>query len=351
MKQIQEGLMQCWEEKRPCVVATIIQVNGSSYQREGARCLIYDNGQIEGMISGGCVESDLLEHAIEVLNGHMPKEIDYDFSWENDTIWGLGVGCNGAIKVWLEPFDPLYNEQKAAEILDEIQNRLVTDEPYVFLSVIHTSNPEELSPGTHWRAGKLAAERLLNRKIDNPILMETEVKGVKATIFAEPVKPLPRLYIFGTGPDAAMLSQKAYELSWRVCVVSHQEANLIKHFPHMDTIVIKRGEYASAQMPAGVYGIVMNHNLELDILAVKQLFQTGASYIGILGSRQRLLKMAETLHEYMADPELKDRVHSPVGLDIGAESPQEITLSILAELTAVKNNREGGPLCKVKIAQ
>src|SRR5690606_9827822 len=143
MKKIHNGLLYCWKENRRAVLATIIHVDGSAYRKEGARCLIYETGEVIGLISGGCVEGDLLEHAKEVLASNKSKRIEYDFRWDEDDLWGMGLGCNGAITVWLEPFNPIEDRIYAERILSEISNRLTCENSYPFVTIIETSNLEE----------------------------------------------------------------------------------------------------------------------------------------------------------------------------------------------------------------
>ena len=349
MKDIHNGLARCFQESVRAVLATIVKVEGSSYRREGARCLIYETGEIEGMLSGGCVEADLLEHSREVLSSNTPKLIEYDFRWENDLLWGLGVGCNGLITVWLEPFDPINYREDASWLLAEWQNRLTCDEPYLFFSVIHSANHEVLQPGYKWtedynrQSGGTAPKDLIK-----PGLIETFVNGIEAVVFAEPIEPLPKLFIIGSGPDAALLAKRASDLPWRVKVIDHRETYLTAYFKDIDTVLIKKGDYASIPIPAGSYAVIMTHNLELDQAALAYFLKADLNYIGLLGSRQRFSKLTDLISQEtgMADSELRERIHSPIGLDIGAESPEEIILSILAELTAFKNGRTGGSLCQ-----
>lgn len=350
MKEIYKGLIQCFHEEVRAVIATIVNVDGSSYRREGARCLIYETGKIEGMLSGGCVETDILEYTREVLNSKCPKLIEYDFRWENDSLWGLGVGCNGVIKVWLEPFDPVNDKENARILLAEIQNQLNCDAPYLFLSVLESADHSKLQPGLHITedSGKFVDE--FPKILEKPSLIETVVNGVEATIFAELVQPLSRLFIIGSGLDAAFLAKRANELEWRVTVIDHRESYLLSHFSNINTVLIKRGDYESVPIPPESYVVIMTHNLELDQLALTHLLNSHLHYIGLLGSRERYTKLIDILYEGKNDfYNSYHKIHSPVGLDIGAESPEEITLSILAELIAYKNNRAGGPLCCSKI--
>lgn len=343
MKEVYEGIKGCWEEKKRAVIATIIDVNGSAYRREGARCIIHEDGSIDGMISGGCVESDLVEHALDVLEKNIPKKVVYDFSWDADELWGLGVGCNGIITVFLEAFDPINQHESAQEWVLEFENRNKSDKPYYFITVI-SSNDGKLQPGVHW---KEEDARLKGSPKKPNYLMNRNAKGVELTLFVEEVKPLPRLLIFGSGPDAALLAKRANELSWRVSVIDHRAGYLDAYFPNVEKWLISRGEYNSIEIPEDAFAVVMTHNLELDSRALQTLLAKDISYIGLLGSQERKSKLMSILNKGdQINPGNFSMIHSPVGLDIGAENPEEITLSILSEMIAFKNGRSGGPICQ-----
>ncbi|WP_462410841.1 XdhC family protein [Neobacillus sp. Marseille-QA0830] len=351
MKDIYKGLVRCYNGQLRAVLATIVKADGSSYRREGARCLIHETGEIDGMLSGGCVESDLLEHSRDVLTTNTPKIIKYDFRWENDLLWGLGVGCNGVITVWLEPFDPINHREKASKLLSEIQNRLTCDTPYFYLSVIESSNHAQLQPGIQWNEEYGQSEWLTLNNPQKPCLVETMVNGCEALVYVEPIQPLPWLFIIGSGPDAALLAKQASNLPWRVKVIDHRETYLSTYFPDIDKALIRKSDYESVPIPPGSYAVIMTHNLESDQAALSYLLKADLNYIGLLGSRQRFAKLTELIGQEtnLTASQLQEKIHSPVGLDIGAESPEEITISILSELTAFKNGRTGGSLCHRKI--
>jgi xanthine dehydrogenase accessory factor len=351
VKEIHKGLMHCWNEMMCAVLATIVHVDGSSYRREGARCLIFETGEVIGMISGGCVEADLLEHAKEVLTSKIPKKIDYDFRWEDDNLWGMGLGCNGAITVWLEPFDPINEQEQAKKILEELSGRLKCEESYQFISVIDSTQPEKLPAGLYLSTFENQKNFNFLKNQNKPGLVEAKIDGVNVIVFAESIEPLPKLFIIGSGPDAALLAKRANELAWRVIVIDHREQYLTTHFPNVEHRLIKRGSYTSVDIPSNSYVVVMTHNLELDQLALQHLLTINLPYIGVLGSRGRIARLSKMLKDGSdeIDESAFETIHSPVGLDIGAQTPEEITLSILSEMIAYKNGRLGGLLCKVKL--
>ncbi|MDU4698439.1 MAG: XdhC family protein, partial [Paenibacillus sp.] len=156
MEELIHALDDCRSEHRACVVATIVDVDGSAYRREGARCLIHTDGEVTGILSGGCIEEDLREHAQEVLRTLEPRKLLYDFRIGEDEVWGIGLGCNGAITVWLEPFDPVRAPDAADRIIGDIRRRVETREPYVAATVIGSSDPVAVPPGARRTLGGAA---------------------------------------------------------------------------------------------------------------------------------------------------------------------------------------------------
>ncbi|MFB6465467.1 XdhC family protein [Cytobacillus sp. Hz8] len=350
MKEIYRRLEQCWQQKKTAVLATIIHVNGSAYRKSGTRCLISETGEMIGIISGGCVEEDLFEHAKEVLRTHLPIKLEYDFRWGEDDLWGLGVGCDGIISIWLESFDPIGQPMQAKRLLNEIAARLSCEKPYYFVSVIESSLKEKFPLGFYLSSYESPQYYSFMESIAKSCILKIQLDGVQLTLFVEKVEPMPHLYIIGSGPDAAMLARKANELPWKISVIDHREMTLIKHFPHIHHCLIKRTDYQSVNIPPHSYVVVMTHNLEFDYLALNYLVTLNLSYIGLLGSSRRFTKLKQMLKA--GDSDIKEEgfqvIHSPVGLDIGAASPEEIIISILSEILAHKNKKLGEMPCKQK---
>jgi len=351
MREIYNALKSCWEEGKRSILATIIKVEGSAYQREGARCLLLESGEVIGMISGGCVEGDLLEHAKDVILSHTPKTVVYDFNGDEDDLWGLGVGCNGVITVWLEPFDPIKQKEKTKQILDEIEARLHCNQPYYFFMCIESSEPDKIEVGQYLSTFHQKQKKNCFNGSMKAGIIETVIEGGKVRGFVELVNPLPSLLIVGAGPDAALLARRAHDLNWRVNVMDHRKQNLTSLFPEVNHLLIKRGNYSSLNLPTNPYIVIMTHNLELDYLALQTFIQCNFCYIGVLGSHQRMRKLVGLLKESLhgIDQDKMAKIHSPIGLDIGAQGPEEITVSIMSELIAVKNGRAGGSLSRLWI--
>ncbi|GAX90029.1 XdhC family protein [Effusibacillus lacus] len=347
MLDILNGLQQCFERKERAAVATVLKVEGSAYRREGARCLILETGSIVGTLSGGCVEGDLIEHAREVINTGIPEQIRYDFRPEGDLLWGLGVGCNGALTIWLQPFDPVRSPEQAEKMILSYRKRVSCSRAYLAGMVVESKDPLQVPVGTETVLRERGERGERSRRLTTG-LESAVVQGVAVKLFIETVKPRPRLVIFGAGPDAVPLVRGAKTLNWHVSVVDHRQDHLNQpHFMEADKrVAVSRGEYSQFSVNEETYVVVMTHNYELDRILVGQLLSRSIPYLGVLGSRQRIERMLQKIlfDGVNLNEQMLEKLHSPVGLDIGAESPEEIALSILSELVCRKNGRNGQSL-------
>jgi xanthine dehydrogenase accessory factor len=337
-------LKKCIDEKQRAAIATIIRVEGSTYRREGVRCLITESGRILGIISGGCVEKDIFEHALHVMETGLAKSVDYDFRPADDLLWGLGVGCNGALTLWIEPFDPVRFPEKANSIYEDLENRVNCRELYVSITVIESNDPFKLPIGTRYVSDS-AEDAFQNFSSLSSYVDEREIDGVMAKVLIEKVKPRNRLVVFGAGFDAVPLVKYAKLMHWYVTVVDHRIdfANKL-HFPDADEFKHPaKNRYDEIHLDETSYCVVMTHNFLTDEQIARFLLPSPIPYLGMLGPRNRIRRILDRLAESCLtyNSAQLDKLHSPVGLDIGAESPEEIALSILAEITARRNQRNG----------
>jgi len=396
MRAIVEALRRCQETAEPCVVATIVRVEGSAYRREGARCLIHADGRIVGILSGGCLEAELQERARLVLADGESRQVRYDLrATSEEEPWGLGMGCNGAVTIWLERFDPVHRPAAAAAILADVELRLVAPSAYWSLTVVAAEDNSRYAAGERWqlpvaaeeprpiawescsagehrptassvprRAAELGREsqslpkmrcqssaRLLLDTLALPQdgcgLCAGWMRGGLVEVFAELIRPVPRLVVLGSGADVELLSQMAASLGWAVTIADHRIERAAP--PGFSTVArhpVPRGDYSSIADLQTAYVVVMTHHLELDRAAVRQLLPLASvDYVGLLGSRSRARRIvADVQGGEGFRAEWLTKLHAPVGLDLGGETPEEICLSILAELTAHRHHRDGGPL-------
>lgn len=304
----------------PSALATLVRVDGSSYRRPGARLLLAADGRRAGSISGGCLEDDVAAHAAVVLAGGAAQTVTYDTTTENDQVWGVGLGCHGVVHVLVEGLPPL---PAWARVLRENLRRRVPTE----LAVV-------------W--GETAAARgtyLAGALPDLPA----------AAVFRQLVAPPPALVIFGAGNDARPLVRFAKELGWHVTVVDPRPAMAAAaRFPEADAVVVARPEEAPTRVaPApDALVVIMTHHYAHDLPLLRLLLARPLAYLGLLGPRARSERILQELNAggLPVTAEMRARLHAPVGLDLGADTPEAVALSILAEMQAVLGGRDARPL-------
>ncbi len=345
--------------QRQAALATVVKVRGSSYRSPGARMLITDDGKWVGSISGGCLEGDALRKARQVMQTNIPLTVTYDTREESNQNLGIGLGCNGVIDVFIEPIVPGDSNNP----ITIFENFVYSKEAVAMASIFHCS---EHSPG---RAGEKVllnaasesfgtfSDEALNQQIKNDLAhlfhqIRSESKSYQTNngeyeIFVELVQPSIVLMIFGGGFDARPLSQLAKTLGWEVMVTDECVAHIAPvFFPEADKLSLCQRDFIDREFDISPYTacVLMSHNYEYDRDVLKKIIYTSTPYIGILGPKKRFDTMLEDFAKeniILNNKELA-RIHSPVGLDIGAETPDEIALSIIAEIQTVFTNRAGG---------
>jgi xanthine dehydrogenase accessory factor len=339
--------------KRKAALATIVSVMGSSYRGPGARMLITDDGKWVGSISGGCLEGDALRKARQVILENKPLAVTYDTREESNQNLGIGLGCNGVIDVLIEPID---HTEPANPVLI-LKDYVLTTEPLALATVfkgddtghkiliskngtLSDSLTSEISP-------RIKEDLQAIFSIKKSHTKEYQVDNQTSEVFLELIEPTITVIIFGGGFDARPVSLLAKTVGWDVQVTDECVAHIAPiFFPSADKLSLCSREFIDRdfQITHRTACVLMSHNYEYDRDVLKKLLQTDAPYIGILGPKKRFDKMqAEFLKEGI---ELSasdfDRVHSPIGLDIGADAADEIAISIIAEIQAKFANRAGG---------
>jgi len=302
-------------------LATLVRVAGSSYRRPGARLLVMADGRRVGSISGGCLEDDVIIHAREILAGGGARTITYDTTTENDLLWGVGLGCRGVVHVLLEKLPP--SPAWADVVRENLRRRASTE-----LAVVW-DGPDRTRLGTCLAAHLASAPA--------------------AAVFRQIVRPPTALVIFGAGPDVPPLVRLAKDLGWQVTVADPRPAGATPgRFPEADGVLALRPEEVPADLAldADTLVVVMTHRYRHDVPLLRALLPLPLAYLGLLGPRQRAEKILSDLvaEGFEVTPEMRARLHAPVGLDLGAEGPEEVALAILAEMTAVRAGRDGRPL-------
>lgn len=304
------------------VLATVIRVGGSTYRRPGARMLLSLQGQCAGSISGGCLEDELRQKAWwRTENG--PTVVTYDSTAEDDEVeWGFGLGCNGVVEVLLERLDA----ESVAYLtrLEQWQTERLTG------SLATTRDARRLSldeTGCHYGDESLLDGATLALAVGHSLCQEG--------VFFEFVAPPQRLVVFGAGHDVVPVVHLATGLlGWHVVVVDGRSQVLHpERFPGAQLV----REYALASLHPQDAVVLMTHSLEADRCLLPQVLASRAGYIGLLGPRRRTERLLES------EP-FPERLHAPLGLDIGADNPEEIALSLIAEIRAWSTGRGGGAL-------
>jgi xanthine dehydrogenase accessory factor len=357
-KNIVAAFQKVQETKQLAALATVVKVRGSSYRSPGARMLITDDGRWVGSISGGCLEGDALRKARMVMSSHKPITVTYDTREESNQNLGVGLGCNGLIDVFIEPIDA-HDEFCPINLFRKIIN---VKEPVALATVFKNSNSEELGRKVLIdRSGQIlfnsfldieAASMViddLNKLFDN---RRSEVKSYsrdnELEVFLELIEPTVSLIIFGGGFDARPVSHLAKSLGWNVTVTDECVSHIAPvFFPSADTLSLCQRQFIDRDFNITPYTacVLMSHNYEYDRDVFMKLLKTEAPYIGILGPRKRFDKMCSELLKIggvMLSDHNFHRIHSPIGLDIGAETPDEIAVSIIAEIQGKFANRSGG---------
>ena len=335
-------------------LATIVAVRGSTYRRPGARLLVPEDGAPVGNISGGCLEGDVTDMARVVMEEGRARLAGWDLTADDDAVWGLGLGCNGAIEVFIEPAD------EAAEVAGALRAALEEERPISLVTVLESEvggveagrrlvvRPDGDSEGTLGDRGVDAAavEAASTLLAQERSEVRTIVEGVRA--FVEVLDPPIRLVVCGAGHDAIPLVRAASVLGWTVVVVDDRPAFLTpERFPEAGAFVALDDPSTAAKAAAvdeRTYVVVMTHNFLRDKEYVRSLIGSPAAYLGMLGPAARTERLLMELRDEglpVGDAE-RQRIHGPAGLDLGGEGPEEIAQAILAEIVAVKRRRSGG---------
>jgi xanthine dehydrogenase accessory factor len=340
------------DDEADAVLATVISVEGSAYRRPGAKMLLRPDGSGAGSITAGCLEDEVRALAADVVEEGAPRVETWDLTGDDD-VWGLGVGCNGVITVLLEPLEesyrPVVDALSAGEAIgaatvvgvDGDVDAAVGDRAYyrpgadegAFRGALPAEALEELAEPT---------ETLVSSGKAETSTVETETGSVD--VFVDGVRPPPELVAFGSGHDVGPVVELAKLADFRVTVVAFRGGHAEpERFPGADEVVsASPGEVAELrEWDDDTYAVVMTHNFVDDRIALEELLETPVEYVGLMGPRERFEEMSEEFAEEgrtFTDAEL-DRIYTPIGLNLGGDTPYQIAYSIVAELLAVAHGR------------
>ncbi|CAM3719217.1 XdhC family protein [Aquirufa aurantiipilula] len=334
--QIVNRLEQLLSESNGIALATVVHVDGSAYRRPGARMLVTDDGNWWGAISGGCLEGDMLKKAQMAIMTQQIKLVTYDTREDDPFQLGVGLGCQGLIDIVIDPvrshLEAFYVAMRKA--VTSYDSGVLTSEwdendltsflfEYVPQSDIHSFDADKK---------EIIIQKTAHYKL---------VQG-KSTLL-EYIPPMPRIWIFGNQFDALALIQQINLLGWEI----HWVGNVTKMNPQGKKLVNQVYDWeADLHILPEDSLVIMTHDFDRDVFLMKKLsFLQSFAYWGILGPQKRMDKLQGHLHDEGIDiTSLRKQISSPIGLDVGAEGPEEIAISIIAEIIAQKNQRDAQPL-------
>ncbi len=338
-------------ENHRLALASVVNVEESSYRRIGARMLVSSSGQWVGGISGGCLEGDALKRSQKAIFHNQPSRVVYDTMDDDKNQIGVGLGCNGRLEVLFTPI----SEDFGSDVIANLEKIIANKEASILLKIINVETTEEY----------LGLEVIVDDElsdldfcaIDSAVLMEeirkTRIKrrpqivtlsnktGEQLRVLVEFIRPETKLVVVGDNYDVRAMIGIAKELGWEIHVVGRKKKMSKSIFAQAAKVY----EYESFhQIPQDEYTavILMTHDYNWDKTLLPEFLQMDLPYVGMLGPKKRMAKMNDELPD--VDLDQIHYFHAPVGLDIGAETPEEIALSITAEIVAVFREREGTSL-------
>ncbi len=342
----------------PFLVATVVRVQGSAYRRPGARLLVTSSDSVAGTISGGCLERDVVSKGFWRVRESPAVVVRYDGRSDEDARSGLGVGCDGIVDVLLErpvesdPCDPL-----------AVMARALERECPAAMATVYRSTREDISIGARLAmdetravttnlAGNALGDELagaVEQVLASRETMQWSSADGRVAALVESIVPPPHLFVFGTGHDAVPVVKMARSIGWGTSVCDRQARFATRtRFAMADAqLTLAPSEVvATVDARARPLAVVLSHDYEWDCQVVAALFDSRAGYIGVLGPRRRMSRMLADIGRAgrALDASAVARLRAPVGLDIGAETPDEVALAIVAEAQAVLTRTAGGPL-------
>jgi xanthine dehydrogenase accessory factor len=342
-------------------LATVVHLNGSSYRRPGARMLVTDEGELTGAISGGCLEGDALRKAMMVLSQQKPKLVTYDTNDEDDATMGIQLGCAGIIQVLFEPID----ENDENNPIRLLQKAIAIRQNAVLVTLFSLEDKKNEQPGTcllveeHGNISGAIPFAELEKDImeDVQATLQNQSSSFKSytgrdfsvTAFIEFLQPPVSLIIIGAGNDAVPMMQIADVIGWEVSIIDGRSTHAKpERFVSACQVLVSKPELALEQISIDqqTVFVLMTHNYNYDVAMLKALLSHNVRYVGVLGPKKKLDRMLDEIHDEgitIKEYQLRN-IYGPVGLEIGAETAEEIALSIIAEIKAVLSGKPGGYL-------
>jgi len=314
--------LKTWQQQgKKAVFVTVVDLEGSSYRRPGVRMVFSEDGDSVGAVSGGCVEKEIERQAQSVFKSGNAKLMTYDGRFR--------IGCEGILHILIEPVF------LSEELLTNFESVLKHRQNFRMDAYYYPEVGEYKSAGT-WIT--------LNEKSYslNPFFEVSHIDDQEC--FSQKFNPLFQLYIFGAEHDAVQLCQAAKLLGWEVTIVaSADESKSCDYFPGASALITPFFENIdTSSLDEQTAVVIMTHSFNKDVQYLMALKDVKPAYLGIVGSINRRERLLSTVLDYFPDvsPEFLEQIHSPAGINIGAETASEIAVSILAEILGVIRNKK-----------
>jgi len=349
-----------WLSEEECVaVATVTRTVGSSPRPIGARMAVTASEKMVGSVSGGCVEGAVSEEALEVIRTGKPTLLTFGVA--DEEAWAVGLSCGGTIEVFVEPVRDTAEASGADPTFGDFVDAIRGGRPAVLATRVEGDarvGARMLVDPAGESKGSLGDAEFDRRMMEQALELlhggrSEVIESNGEMIFFEVHHPAPRLVIVGAVHIAVTLGRIARELGFRVVVTDARDRFATSdRFPDVDELVLgwPNEVLPKLELDAYSYVVVITHDAKFDNPALLTALQSPAPYVGALGSKRTHARRVQALRESGLAEELIERIHAPIGLDIGARTPQEIALATMAEIVAVRNGALTLPRSRASIS-
>jgi xanthine dehydrogenase accessory factor len=355
MKEIIERLLQITEKDEPCVLSTVVETKGSTPQKAGAKLLIQKDGTAQGTLGGGCVEGDMWHLGTQLLQQrgaplYQKYELNEDFSERG------GLVCGGTMHIFI---DPIFQNSPVAQFARKIRDAVNGGTP-VALATVVKDDTGHVPIGTKiliyengTTEGEVKNTELVNQivKIGKILMSSGDVELLRTKdgqeIFIEGYATPPTLVLMGGGHVNKAVSNLARILGFRIYVVDdREEYSNTNRFPEAEEVYVSDFEnpLKNVLVNSNTFIVVATRGHRFDDLALAAALKTNARYVGLMGSKRKTILIHQNLLKDGFSEHQIEQVHAPIGLDIGAITPEELALSIMAEIIMVRRGGTGESL-------
>jgi xanthine dehydrogenase accessory factor len=354
MRDVFPAIEKWNDEGARFAIAVVVKTWGSSPRKIGSWMVVSESGEFQGSVSGGCVEGAVIDESIQAVRENRSKLLHFGVA--DEAAWDVGLACGGEIDVFVRPF-PLF-EDVDGNLLDDLKGHLERNDPFVLAMII--DGPEELvgrtmvlsdhEPASNSTGDQLEAVQQVGKSVDRSRrsqIRPAEILGDEVNVFYNFYPPKLKLVIVGGAHISISLAAYARELGYLVYLVDPRGIfGSQERFPQVEGLINAWPDHGLAQIGLDAYTAVavLSHDPKLDDPALHAALQSDAFYIGALGSRTTQEKRRGRLLEAGFQPEQIERLHGPIGLDLGGTSPEEVALSIMAEIVSIHAQSVQGPI-------